>query len=191
MNRNFNVGAIGAALIFGLAFCVPTMSQTRIIPDSKIAVIYSEMFMDSKAGIARFGSVVEGLNREFQPRKTELETLQQKAKALEDEIIKTGSIADPNTIRTKSDQLDQMKRDLQRKAEDAQAAYDKRKKDVFAPLQNDIGKALDAYAKSHNINLIIDAAQVPLIYAADAIDITRDFINDFNAKNPATSSPPK
>jgi hypothetical protein len=28
---------------------------------------------------------------------------------------------------------------------------------------------------------------VPVVYAAEAIDITRAFINEFNAKNPATA----
>jgi hypothetical protein len=31
---------------------------------------------------------------------------------------------------------------------------------------------------------------VPVVYAADSIDITRAFITDFNSKNPATASVP-
>jgi Skp family chaperone for outer membrane proteins len=158
------------------------------VPDSKIALIYSDMFLDQKTGIARFNTLVATLDREFLPRRTELQTLQQKAQALTDDINKTAAVADPRTLQTKQDQLDQMKKDLQRKAEDAQAAYDKRKNDLFEPLRNDIGKALEAYAKAHNINVIIDGSQVPLVYAADALDITRAFINDFNSKNPATAA---
>ena len=158
------------------------------VPDSKIALIYSDMFLDQKTGIARFNTLVATLDREFQPRRTELQTLQQKAQALTDDINKTAAVADPRTLQTKQDQLDQMKKDLQRKAEDAQAAYDKRKNDLFEPLRNDIGKALEVYAKAHNINVIIDGSQVPLVYAADALDITRAFINDFNSKNPATAA---
>jgi outer membrane protein len=81
-----------------------------------------------------------------------------------------------------------LKKDLQRKGEDAQAAYNKRRTELFTPLQDDIGKALEAYAKTHNINVIIDGSQVPLVYAADALDITRAFIADFNSKNPATAA---
>ena len=54
--------------------------------------------------------------------------------------------------------------------------------------QEVIGKALEVYAKANNINVIIDGSQVPLVYAADTLDITRAFINDFNSKNPATAS---
>ena len=69
-----------------------------------------------------------------------------------------------------------------------QASYNKRRQDIFAPLQEDIGKALEIFAKAHNITVIIDGTQVPLVYASDSIDITRVFINEFNSKNPATAS---
>jgi Skp family chaperone for outer membrane proteins len=85
-----------------------------------------------------------------------------------------------------------MKRDYQRKGEDFQAAYTKRSEEVFTPLRDEIGKALDAYAKARNILIIIDGSKVPLVYAADSIDITRAFISDFNSKNPVTAAtPPK
>lgn len=161
---------------------------TASVPESKIALIYSDMFLDAKTGIARFGTLVGTLNREFQPRQTELQTLQQKIQALTEDIQKTAPVADPKTLQTKQEQLDQMKKDFQRKGEDAQVAYDRRRKEMFTPLQDDIGKALEVYAKGHNINVIIDGSQVPLVYAADALDITRAFINDFNSKNPATAA---
>jgi Skp family chaperone for outer membrane proteins len=166
-----------------------TLAQTTAaVPESKIALIYSDAFLDAKTGIARFNTLVSALNREFQPRQTELQTLQQKIQALTDDITKTAAVADPKTLQGKQDQLDQMKKDFQRKGEDAQAAYDRRRKEIFTPLQDDIGKALEVYAKAHNINVIIDGSQVPLVYAADALDITRAFINDFNSKNPATAA---
>jgi Skp family chaperone for outer membrane proteins len=158
------------------------------VPESKIALIYSDAFLDAKTGIARFTTLVTNLNREFQPRQTELQGLQTKIQTLTDDITKTAAVADPRTLQTKQDQLDQMKKEFQRKGEDAQVAYDRRRKEIFTPLQDDIGKALEVYAKAHNINVIIDGSQVPLVYAADALDITRAFINDFNSKNPATAA---
>jgi Skp family chaperone for outer membrane proteins len=189
------------AFAFVLAMAVsPVLAQPRPgaapaqgatstnVPESKIALIYSDMFLDAKTGIARFNTLVTNLNREFQPRQTELQGLQQKIQALTDDVTKTAAVADPKTLQTKQDQLDQLKKDFQRKGEDAQAAYDRRRKEMFTPLQDDIGKALEVYAKGHNINVIIDGSQVPLVYAADALDITRAFINDFNSKNPATAA---
>ena len=166
---------------------------SAVLPESKIALIYSDAFLDPKTGIAKFNTLLTTLNREFQPRQTELQQLQQKAQQLTDEIEKTKSVAEPRAIQQKVDQLEQAKKDLQRKGEDAQAAYNRRRQEMFSPLQEDISKALEVFAKQRGVNVIIDASQVPLVYAADSIDVTRAFINEFNSKNPVTAAvaPPK
>ena len=166
----------------------PASQATVAVPDSKIAMIYSDAFMDPKTGIAKFSSLLNTLNREFQPRQTELQGLQTRINTLTKEINDTQSVADPNTIRQKRDQLEQLNTEYKRKGEDAEAAYNKRRQDIFLPLQQDIGKALETFAKARGITVIVDGSQVPLVYAADSIDITRAFINEFNSKNPATAA---
>jgi Skp family chaperone for outer membrane proteins len=161
------------------------------VPESKIALIYSDAFLDAKTGIARFNTLVTTLNREFQPRQTELQGMQQRITTLTNEVQQAqaaSAVVDPKSIQAKMDTLEQLKKDYQRKGEDAQAAYNKRRTDIFQPLQDDIGKALEAYAKARNINVIIDGSQVPLVYAAETIDITRAFINEYNSRNPATAA---
>ena len=160
---------------------------------SKMAVIYTDLFLDQKTGIAKFNSVVTKLNGEFQKTKDELTQMQTRGTTLEAEINKlreapAGAPVDQRSLQAKIDQLDQLKKDIQRKGEDAQANYNHRRQELFGPLQEEIGKALEAFAKARGINVIIDAAQVPLLYAADSIDITRAFIADFNSKNPATAA---
>ena len=158
------------------------------VPDSKIALIQSDLFMDPKTGIAKFNTLLSTLNREFQPRQTELQGIQQKVQTLNDDIEKTKTVADPVALQKKVDDLEQLKKDFQRKGEDAQAAYNRRRQEIFQPLQVEIGKALEAFAKQRGITVIIDASQVPVVYAAESIDVTRAFINEFNSKNPATAS---
>ena len=166
----------------------PATQQAVAVPDSKIAMIYSDAFMDPKNGIAKFNSLLSTLNREFQPRQTDLQNLQTRINTLTKEINDTQSVADPNAIRTKREQVDQLNTELKRKAEDAESAYNKRRQDIFGPLQQDIGKALEVFAKARGITVIVDGSQVPVVYAAESIDITRAFINEFNSKNPATAA---
>ena len=166
----------------------PAPQTNAAVPDSKMALIYSDAFLDPKAGIGRFTTLMGTLNREFQPRQTELQSLQTKIQTLTKEINDTASVADPKTIQTKRDQLEQAQTDYKRKGEDAQAAYERRRQEIFLPLQQDIGKALEAYAKARGITVIVDGSQVPVVYAAEALDITKAFIAEFNSKNPATAS---
>jgi len=166
---------------------------TVALPMSKMAVIYTDLFLDQKTGIAKFSSVLTKLNGEFQAVRNELTQLQTRGQQLEDEINKlqtapAGTPIDQRSLQTKVEQLEQLKKDIQRKGEDAQASYNRRRQELFTPLQDEIAKALEAFAKARGINVIVDAASVPLLYAADSIDITRAFIADFNAKNPVTAA---
>ena len=65
-----------------------TAPATVALPVSKMAVIYTDMFLDQKAGIAKFNTVVNRLNGEFQKLKDEINQMQQRAQALETEINK-------------------------------------------------------------------------------------------------------
>ena len=166
---------------------------TVALPMSKMAVIYTDLFLDPKTGIAKFSSVLTKLNGEFQAVRNDLTQMQTRGQQLEDEINKlqtapAGTPIDQRSLQTKVDQLEQLKKDIQRKGEDAQASYNRRRQELFTPLQDEIAKALEAFAKARGINVIVDAASVPLLYAADSIDITRAFIADFNAKNPVTAA---
>jgi outer membrane protein len=166
----------------------PQATANAPVPDSKMAMIYSDAFLDPKTGIARFNTQLTTLNKEFEPRQRELASLQTRINTLTKEISDTQAVADPNTIRQKREQLDQANLEYKRKGEDAEAAYNKRRQEIFLPLQQDIARALEAFAKARGITVIVDGSQVPVVYAAEAIDITRAFINEFNAKNPATAA---
>ena len=163
-----------------------TTAPAVALPVSKMAVIYTDLFLDQKTGIAKFNNVINKLNGEFQKIKDEISQLQSRGQALETEINKLrdsppGVPIDQKSLQLKIDQLEQLKKDIQRKGEDAQAGYNRRRQELFTPLQDEIGKALEVFAKSRGINVVIDAAQVPLLYAADSTDITRAFITDFNS----------
>ena len=176
-------------------------AATVALPMSKMAVISSDAFLHEKTGIAKFNITVTKLNSEFQRVKDDLTQLQTRAQTLESEINKlreapAGTPIDQRSLQAKIDQLEQLKKEIQRKGEDAQSSYNRRRQELFTPLQEEIGKALEAFAKARGINVIIDAAQVPLLFADEKIDITRAFIADFNSKNPvtaasSTTTPPK
>jgi Skp family chaperone for outer membrane proteins len=167
-------------------------AQAANVPVGKIAVIFSEAFQDSKLGITKFAVIQNQLNTEFKKPQEDLDAAAKQVQALQDEIArlqKSAAPADPKAIQAKMDQLDQLKKDSQRKLEDTQALYQKRRTDLLGPLQDEVGKALDVFAKTHGITMVIDGSQVPgVIYASDTLDITRIFISDFNSKNPAAAA---
>jgi len=171
----------------------PQTSPVNVnVPVSKVAVIFSAAFQDPKQGIAKFSVLLNQLNSKYQKTQDDLNATAKTLNALQDEVKKlqeSTAPVSPQTVQQKLDQIDQMKKDYQRRGEDAQASYHRERQTVFQPLQDDVGKALDAFAKAHGITLVIDASQVEgILYAADGIDITKAFISEYNVKNPATAS---
>lgn len=166
---------------------VPAASAT--VPDSKIALIDTSIFTDEKLGIVRLVAAIKRVNTEFQPRQTELQTLQQQIEKATADYNKVATMQDPKLNQQQADKIEQMKKDFQRKGEDAEASYKKRMDDALAPISDEILKALNVYAKAHGITLLLDVTKFQGIVTADnALDITKSFITEFNTKNPATAS---
>ena len=183
------ISAVASAQTPGTTTAAPP--QTASVPRSKIAVIYSAAFQDPKEGITRFAATVTKLNAEFQPLQTELNQTAQRLNAMQEEIKKMQGGATPATpqqIQAKIDQFDEQKKAYERKGEDARTNYQRRRGELLMPLQEDVGKALDAFGKANGITMIIDGTQVPLVYAVNTIDVTKAFIADYNRKNPATTA---
>jgi Skp family chaperone for outer membrane proteins len=189
-----------AALIFG-SLTVAVHAQTRALtnnaskpsnlsaspaPPSGIAIVDSGEFTDPKTGIQRVVAALGQLDVKNQGINKELKDMQTRLQNLRTDIQNKRQVQDPKITAQQTDQADKLELELKRRAEDAQAASNKEMESALSPLQQDIQNALGAYAKAHGIFLVIDAGRVPLVYADDSIDITKDFIADYNKTHPAT-----
>jgi Skp family chaperone for outer membrane proteins len=174
----------------------PTSAQvsTVNVPETKIALVNSDEFGDPKTGIVRLVNAMTRVEKEFEPKKVELQNLQQQIEKATADLAKVGPMQSALVNQQQQDKIDQLKKEFQRKGEDAQAAYEKRRQEVLAPILEDLGKALDVYARARGITLVLDVTKVQgLVSFSDSLDITKAFITEFNSKNPATAAvtPPK
>jgi outer membrane protein len=164
-------------------------TQTAALPETKIALVNTDEFADEKTGITRLVTAMKRVDGEFQPRRAELQTLQATIEKATADLSKAAPLQDAKVTQQQTDKLEGMKTDFKRKGEDAQASYQQRLQAVLGPVYDDIGKALDAYAKAHGITLILDVTKVQgIVSASESLDITKPFITEFNSKNPATAS---
>lgn len=156
---------------------------------ANIGIIDSSRFTDEKAGIARVMTAMKQLEVKFQPLRTEIRGMRERLNTMRSDLQKKRAIQDATTTARQAQEAENLELQIKRKAEDAQVSYQKETMAIMEPLQNDLGNAIIAYAQSKGITLVIDANRVPIIYAATSLDITQDFINDYNRKNPAGSAP--
>ncbi|HEX8891445.1 MAG TPA: OmpH family outer membrane protein [Pyrinomonadaceae bacterium] len=171
----------------------PAATSNAPLPDTKIAFIDTGAFSDEKEGIARYVNAMKALQNEFEPRQKELDTMQNRIKALADEISKLNSgsaVVDPKTIQAKNDEGERLQRDLKYKKEQADADFQKRYNDVISPISQDIGKALDQFAQARGITMILDISKLaPAILSVNpGMDVTKAFVTEYNSSHPATAS---
>lgn len=178
-----------AALAFA-AFTILAQTQTRpAATPANIAVIDSSAFSDEKNGISRVMAAMQQIEAKFTPLRTELRGMRERLNTMRADLQKKRAIQDARMTAQQSEEAERLELEIKRKAEDAQTSYQKESMAVLEPLQKDIGNALTAYAQSKGISLLIDANRVPIVYAANSLDITKEFIADYNRTHPATVAP--
>ena len=134
-------------------------------------------------------AAMQQIEGKFQPLRAEIRGMRERLNTMRSDIQKKRQVQDPKLTAQQTEEADRLEVQVKRKAEDAQASYQKESLAVLDPLQKDIGTALTAYAQSRGINLLIDANRVPIVYAAANLDITKDFIADYNRTHPAGATP--
>lgn len=167
-------------------------SGSGVIADGKIAIIDTEAFADPKTGITRLVSAFDLVNREFKPRSDELQKLRAQYEQLGKDIEATRTIEDQRARNAKIEQAEALKKDIERKTQDAQSAYQKRLRDATEPIYKDISPALQAFARQRGVNVIFDVSKLGevMFVVNDAVDLTRAFIADYNQRNPGTAPAP-
>lgn len=189
---------IAVAFIFAAISAVSAFGQVAAPASqpAKIVVINTAAF-DAKDGITKYSNAMNALETEFKPAQTEIQTLATRYQTLVTEIenLRKNAASAPintSTIQTKADEAQGLEIQIKRKQEDGKVKFEKRQQQVMGPILQDIGKAMDEYAKQKGYALILDAAKLEgagLILAVDLpkVDVTKDFITFYNAR-PATTA---
>ena len=193
---------IAASFIFAAIFAVSGFGQTPATAQPapfKMAVIDTEMFAATTGGITRYSAARKALADEFRPLETEIQGMVTKYNALGAEIKKlqdqanAGTVPiDQKTAAAKVEEYQTLELAIKRKEEDGKTRAARREPAVMGPILQEIGKALNDYAKSKGYALILDSAKlanagVILAYDEAKVDVTKDFIAFFNAR-PATTA---
>jgi Skp family chaperone for outer membrane proteins len=180
-----------AALVFA-AFTILAHTQTQNRPaggPANIGIIDSSAFSDEKTGITRVMNAMQQIEAKFMPLRAEIRGMRDRLNTMRADLQKKRALQDARITAQQADEADRLEVEIKRKAEDAQTSYQKESLAALDPLQRDIGTALTQYAQSKGISLLIDANRVPIIYAASSLDITKDFINEYNRTHPGTAAP--
>ena len=112
----------------------PAPAQGAAIAEGKFAIIDTDAFSDPQNGIKRLVVAFQTVEREFKPRRDEVQALQARYDALAKEINDTKNVADQKALAAKADQATQLETEIKRKQEDGQKDLEKRVQTLTQPI---------------------------------------------------------
>lgn len=204
MKRLFIAFAIFAAL------SLPAFAQTQVPPsrpasggaapataapaggtgaEGKLAYINTARF---RTGINEMKEKMDALNAEFEPKRKELESLENDVNNLKNKIQTQGATVSAQVRNQWVEEGTTKEKMLKRMAEDYDALGQKRQADVSQPILEKIGKFLENYCQQRGIVMVLEGGAVQqtgvVLYAALASDITEDFMVQYNKANPGSGA---
>lgn len=157
--------------------------------EGKIAIINSSAF-DAEIGELRVK--LEALAAELDPKRKEIEGQQNEFTRIKNDIQTKGGTVTAQVRDQWVEQATDLEKRIKRMAEDYEAMAQKRVGEATQPTYAKISDALNKYASTKGIAVVIDGVvaqqQRFLLWAQPTTDITTDFIKEYNAKNPAPAS---
>jgi Skp family chaperone for outer membrane proteins len=156
----------------------------------KMAFMNTDAFYDEKLGITKIVNATKQINTEFAVQ----------IKALEDGGLRLQNIAkEMDTMRklpqaqfnqvaynSKQDEGEKLQRELSYKKTELETALNKRRTALIAPITQDVGKAMDEFAKKNGYTVIFDVSKLgdagALLFLAESADVTKEFVAFYNAR---------
>jgi Skp family chaperone for outer membrane proteins len=185
------------AIIALLGLASLAAAQTRAagpptLPKGKVAVINTGQFQEQ---VLEFKAKMDELNRQFEPRVKDVRGLADRITAQENTIKtqnQSGALSAAR-VAEMTEQLEAMKKEYQRKAEDLEADAGRAKDRAFQPLSEKLVKFAQEYTAKRGIVHLVDLGNSLqsglLLWYDPRTDVTQDFINEYNKANPANVAP--
>jgi outer membrane protein len=163
-----NIKLLSLGLILGSHLAVPVNTQAEelrlgVVSFSKV---YKEMEGSPQEEVAR-----KALDREFSPRKRDIDATQERIKRLEDRLVKEGATLSDSELRRLRKEIDSNKRDLRRDQEEFRDDYNLRYNEEVGKIHKQILKVIQAVAKEGNYDIVVSEG---VLYVSDKVDDITD-----------------
>lgn len=190
-----------ASFIFAAVFAVSAFGQAPAAGAGKIGWINTGEFSNDKTGITKYNGAYKALANELKPKETELVGIQNRIQTIAADLQKMQSNSavpvDQKAALAKQEEGQRLQREFEFKKKEYDAFVEKRGTELIGPVQADIMRAIQDFAKQKGFTVILDieklgAAGAILAFDATA-DVTKDFIAFYNARpaGAATASTPR
>ena len=192
----FAVAALATTFAVGaLAQSNAQTSQPPTAPSPESAASTAEPTGVSKLAVIAFQPAVASTNegrqafakiqQRFQPKQTELKTLNDQIDTLKKQLQASGSTLSADARAAQLRTIDDKEKSLQRQAQDAQSDFQAAMTESYQALAQKFYPVMQDYAQSHGYGLVLDTSsqQTPVVWASQGADITAAVIREYNQKS--------
>lgn len=170
----------------------PAAAASADMPKPKIAFVNTAAFREY---INELKPVYEKLNAELTPREQELQSIKSNIDAKQESLDKNGAKYTPAQARKLQDDIEQLRKEGQRKLEDYQEFAQKREGELTGATYSKVMEHLNKYVAEKGLTIVFSTLQIAeanlIVYMDPKADITQDFVASYNKANPAATAPPQ
>jgi outer membrane protein len=191
-----------ASFIFAALFAVSAFAQPAAQTGANVKVMFiNTAAFEAKDGITKYLNALSMLGREMEPLRAEIRTMVARFEALEKELAQMQTQINAATAATrpalekqfvaKRDEYQALEINIKRRQEDGKARFERRHAEVISPVQQDISRVMQDFAKQKGYSVILDISKLAgavLVYDEAKADVTKEFITFYNARS-ATAAP--
>lgn len=153
------------------------MSSLAYAQGSKIGVVD---FRRVVVGSAKGKATTASIESQFGPRSKALESKRRQLEAMEQDFIKNTAVMNETSRQQKAEQIDKMKKDLTRSAEDFQYELKKKDYELTQQILGEIEGIVKSIGQSGGYTIIVDSTV--LMFASPSADLTDQVIKAYDAK---------
>jgi outer membrane protein len=130
------------------------------------------------------------LQRKFEPKQTQLKTLNDEIESLKKQLQAQGDKLSAAEQAARAKVIDDKTKQLQRQAEDARNDYQSEMGEVFNTLASKVYEVVESYAKEQGYTMIdVSQQQTPVLWAADSTNIGAAVVAAYNTKSGVPAPP--
>jgi outer membrane protein len=186
MNRNF--ARFIPAMALAIILSVPALAQSSAPAASAAPAVTKVGIVNIQAAIVNSNEGqrdFETLQKKFDPKRTELESLNKEVDELQKKFNTQGDKLNDEARGDLLKQIDSKKKTLQRSYEDANTDIQAQQNEIANRIGQKLVEVLDKYAKDNNYTLILDVSgqASPVLWAASSVDITKAVVDAYNAQS--------
>jgi outer membrane protein len=157
---------------------------------AKIAVIAFQVAVaQTNEGQRNFAD----LEKKFDPKRQQLKTLSDQIDGMTKDLQTKGTTLTDAERASRSKEIDTKKKQLDRDAEDARNDFQQQMQDLYQGLASKVYDVMQSYAEKEGYTLVLDVSeqQSPVLFASTSTNITKQVIDAYNVKSGVPAPPPQ